>query len=112
VSITGSHYFWPSVTCSLQGTHPMLLIYIDNLDSLQKDVSNVMADGILIKKIESQFNRDTNTLMLKVVLNTSADYTISQEFNKKENVFSIGVQADKSDQKTARHKALALKQQD
>jgi len=69
-----------------------------------------MIDGTLIKQIENRLNRDTNTLMLKMGLNTSADYTISQEFNKIENVFSIGVQADESYQDIARGKALALKQ--
>jgi len=110
VSIQGSRYFWPTVTCSLQGSKPTLLIYIDKLDSHQKEISNIMIDGTLIKQIENRLNRDTNTLMLKMGLNTSADYTISQEFNKIENVFSIGVQADESYQDIARGKALALKQ--
>lgn len=110
LSIQGDRYFWPTVTCSLQGPKPTLLIYIDSLDSLQKDISNIMIEGTLITQLENRLNRDTNTLMLKVVLNDSANYTISQEFDKIENVFSIGLQADKSYQKTTRDKALALKQ--
>jgi len=110
LSIQGDRYFWPTITCSLEGPKPTLLINIDSLDSLQKDISNIVIEGTLIKQIENRFNRDTNTLLLKVVLNASADYTISQEFDKTENVFSIGVQADKSYQNTTRGRALALKQ--
>jgi sporulation related protein len=108
VSIKGNHYFWPSLTYSFQGSQPTLLVYIDSIDEIQKEISPDPVAGACIKNMALRISRDTQSLYLQVALKKAGSYTISQSFNRTENIFSFEVRAGNTDQKKSKGKNLAL----
>jgi SPOR domain len=110
VSIQGDRYFWPSVTYSLQGSKPFLRVYINKVDTLEKEKARDLINGTWIKDMDIRFNRDDKTILLQVALKEPGNYAISQSFNKAKNIFTLDVRSGKTGQKTAGPENLALLQ--
>jgi sporulation related protein len=89
--IHGDRFFWPSLRLSHQGDNPTLQVTVHNIKNLEKDIIEVIKHGKFIKTSQTNFDYRNDTLLINLKIPADGSYTMTQFFNKADNVFSVAI---------------------
>lgn len=100
-------YVLPSVRFPLEGEKPELTIRLTGLDDWEGPAEIPIA-GEWIKRILTRFRPADKALDIIVELNGSGNYRLMQDFNRKDNIFTVAATAPGIDLITSRRNEVQI----
>ena len=82
-------YFWPAVHLDRKDDGSRLVVSVDKVKQFEKKASAIQTNGRYIKAGAIQYKAAKQTIILDLELPAPDSYTITQSFNKAENVFKL-----------------------